>query len=60
VARDQVEVGVRNGSEEQRRRGCVMAVRLVHGRMKLGCGPDLALKFGWRGIEVEGSQAGGR
>jgi hypothetical protein len=28
-----------------------MAVRLVHGRMQLGCGPDLALKgkkFGWR------------
>jgi hypothetical protein len=27
-----------------------MPVRLVHGRMQLGCGPDLALKgrkFGW-------------
>jgi hypothetical protein len=31
--------------------------------MQLGCGPDLALKgkkFGWRGIEVGDSQAGGR
>jgi hypothetical protein len=28
-----------------------MAVRLVHGRMQLDCGPDLALKgkkLGWR------------
>lgn len=38
-----------------------MAVRLVHGRMQLGCGSELALKgrmFGWRVLAVAASQPG--